>query len=545
MRLKRLLAVAGGLALLAFAGERTNAQNEAPFSIRYPPDGATVREKVPIKIPAASIPPGGYISIFIDGNFRAAISPTSTEEQRRKAGAMFEYVWDTKQPLLVPGTNREEPPGDGEHEIVARLYTPSATEQSGSALAATSSVRVTVANKAKADPGPIRLRYRFIDGDNRTYMRTGETKIVGGLGQGMQGVGDQEIVAQKSELLLAVEDKYADGSAIVRNKIKKLTVRQGGQQFEFPSYQLPVSLYQQLTPEGRVVYQDSPTSFFQFAQLGVPVNTTIDLPILPRGSVKIGDKWRTPNVVLDIPGTAPDQMPRETVESTFEGIEWQGGYPTAKIRQTFQGKPKTKTITFGNILIQDPTIEFEREIYFAYGAGTLVKINRNLEVSGQTTTGVTGYGGPAGMMGPMGPGMMPPDLDMMMSGTVPGMGPMGPMGPAMVPSARTRTTTPRTRRGGTRRGEEDLADIMSMGAMPPGMMPSARTRTGRRTTLPGTFGLPGVAGRTAVPGAYGTVGRLPTTGATRGPIQGREQTRLITLKSTTVTELVNPKTAAR
>jgi hypothetical protein len=543
MRLNRLLAIIGGLLLLAYAGERTKAQNEAPFSIRYPPDGATVREKVPIKIPAASIPFGGYVSIYIDGNFRAALSPTLTEAQRRKPGAMFEYVWDTKQPYLVPGTNREEPPGDGEHEITARLYTPSAAEQSGSALAATSSVRVTVANKAKADPGPLRLRYRFVDGDNRTYIRTGETKIVGGLGQGSQGVGDQEVVAQKSELLLAVEDKYPDGSAIVRNKIKKLTVRQGGQQFEFPSYQLPVSLYQQLTPDGRVVYQDSPTSFFQFAQLGIPVNTTIDLPVLPKGSVKIGDKWRTHNVVLDIPGTPPDQMPRETVESTFEGIEWQGGYPTAKIRQTFQGKPKTKTITFGNILIQDPTIKFEREIYLAYGAGILVKINRNLEISGQTSAGITGYGGPAGMMGPMGPGMLPPDLDMMAPGMVPGMA------PGMVPGGtRARTLAPRTGRGGaSRRDQDEIAEMLSMGPMGPGMMPGARTRTGRRTALPGTFGLPGVAGRTAVPGAMtpGMVGRMPTTGATRGPIQGREQTRLITLKSTTVTELTNPKTAAR
>src|SRR5436189_1730748 len=107
----------------------------------------------------------------------------------------------------------------------------------------------------------------------------------------MQGTGDQELVAQKSKLLVAVEDKYANGSAIVRNKLTQLIIRQGGQETLYPSEQLPKSLYQELDQVGTVRYENASPSFAQFAQLGVPVETTINLPELPTQEVRVGDKW--------------------------------------------------------------------------------------------------------------------------------------------------------------------------------------------------------------------------------------------------------------
>jgi len=53
---------AASLAALLAVGQQSGAQNQAPFTIRQPPDGATVREKVAIKIPLASIPEGGYVA---------------------------------------------------------------------------------------------------------------------------------------------------------------------------------------------------------------------------------------------------------------------------------------------------------------------------------------------------------------------------------------------------------------------------------------------------------------------------------------------------
>src|SRR5579859_1655021 len=71
----------------------------APFTIRRPPDGATVREKVVFEIPSASIPTGSSVAIYLDGNFYVAVPGDSAN------GKPFRWIWDTK------GTNVS----DGEH----------------------------------------------------------------------------------------------------------------------------------------------------------------------------------------------------------------------------------------------------------------------------------------------------------------------------------------------------------------------------------------------------------------------------------------------
>src|SRR5438105_13805565 len=100
MHLRKLLTAITIFGISAVA-VRTSAQNEAPFTIRYPPDGATVRENVRIEVPLASIPENSYVAYSIDGLFRVALSPTA--EQRAKSaskpGARFVYVWDTKEPM--------------------------------------------------------------------------------------------------------------------------------------------------------------------------------------------------------------------------------------------------------------------------------------------------------------------------------------------------------------------------------------------------------------------------------------------------------------
>src|SRR5262249_49997316 len=256
-------------------------------------------------IPLASIPEGGYVAYSIDGQFRIALTPTPEQREKMKPGDPFVFTWDTKAPVKVRGGVTEVTPKDGDHTISATLYSPTSVK-GGSTAKQTSSVNVKVANKATTDPGAILLRYRFTEGSNRVYRRNGESVIVTGLSQGMQSTGDQELVAQKSKLLVAVEDKYASGAAIVRNKLTELIIRQGGVETLYPSEQLPKSLYQELNPLGIVNYQNSNPSYDQFAQLGVPVESTINLPELPKHEVRVGDKWVTDEVSLDIPGTAPD-----------------------------------------------------------------------------------------------------------------------------------------------------------------------------------------------------------------------------------------------
>jgi hypothetical protein len=178
-----------------------------------------------------------------------------------------------------------------------------------------------------------------------------------------------------------------------------------------------------------------------FWQMGVPVSATLDLPILPTREVRAGDSWDTPDVVLDIPGTSPDKQPKVTVKSTLAGFEWEGNHQTAKIVQTYDGTPKEKSIVFGNIQVDKPRIKYSRNVYIAYRSGTLVRIDRTLEVSGTTAGavassvgGAAGMGAPGapmagGMSAPGGAGAPPMMGSGMMTGPM-GGGPMG--GPPMM-----------------------------------------------------------------------------------------------------------------
>src|SRR5438132_1229385 len=155
MHLRKLLTAITIFGISAVA-VRTSAQNEAPFTIRYPPDGATVRERVRVDVPLASIPEGAYVSYSIDGQFIVALAPSAEQREKAKPGARFSYVWDTKAPMKVRGSMTEQPPKDGEHEVSATLYVPLAGGGPGASTPKqTSSVKVNVRNKVTADPGPI------------------------------------------------------------------------------------------------------------------------------------------------------------------------------------------------------------------------------------------------------------------------------------------------------------------------------------------------------------------------------------------------------
>lgn len=561
MQVRKLVVAAGFAALLAAPALLATAQNAAPFTIRQPPDGATVREKVKVEIPLASIPEEGYVAYSIDGQFRVALSPTDEERQKlndaaekSKKPAMFSFVWDTKQPVKV--RNTDQAPADGEHEISATLFAPSGTA-GGSKVQQTSSVRVQLANKVVTDPGAIHLKYRFPDATNRTYERNGDTVVVTGLTQGMQGASDQELVAQRSKLLVAVEDVYGDGSAIVRNKLQELVVRQNGQETTYPSDQLPKSLYQQLNQYGDVMYQNDTASFDQFAQMGIPVDATIDLPKLPREAVKVGDTWQAGEERLDIPGTAPDKQPVVSLSSTLEGVEWEGGYPTAKIHQSFdstRGGLKAKSIIFGTYEITNPTIKYDRDIYLAYRSGTLVKVIRKLEVTGKTAQAVSGaapgmgYGGammgtgiPGGPMGgPMGPMSGGGKMGNMSMGAG-GMGspygrgggygpPAGSGGYGGYPGSGGSYGAPAggRQRGGGRRGGPMGSSGMPYGAG--GGMPYGSGSTGYGSGI-GPGGGPG-SPYGGMSGGYGA----PMGGYGGGAGQAQASSQ-ITLRSTTTTEL--------
>ncbi|NLI00796.1 MAG: hypothetical protein GX446_15045 [Chthonomonadales bacterium] len=536
----RMALMVGAASLLVIAGH-ASAQSPSPFTIRFPPDGAIVREKVPIRVPLASIPEGAYVAFSIDGQFRVALAPTDEQREKAKPGDMFEYLWDTKAVVKIQGTNREEAPQDGQHKITATLFVPKSGSAGGSDVAETSEITVTLENRITLDPGPISLRYRYEDGSNRTYSRTGTTAIVGGVTQGLAAVGDVELIGQSSNLLLAVEDVYENGRAIVRNRLTRLAIKQGGQETVYPSDYLPKSIYQEVDPQGVVHYppQDRQTSDM-FWQMGVPVSATLDLPILPTREVKVGDTWETPNVVLDIPGTAPEKQPRVTVTSKLVGFEWEGNHQTAKITQTYKGTPKEKSIVFGNIVVDKPTIDFKRDVYVAYRSGALIKIDRKLEVTGTTSGTVAGsVGGAPGMSAPGAPmagGMSMPGggAPPLMSGGMmspPGLGSGGMTGPPMLGAG-----------GMPMMGPGGLAG-------PPGASDGREGPRGGRGARTPQIGRGGSSMGLTGPPMMGSGMTGPMGGGMRGPMggysmgagmmnPGQAQTnQKITLRSTTITEL--------
>ena len=96
----RLAACAVALGSTAPLSLRAHAQG-APFTIRRPPDGSTVREAVRVQIPRSSIGEKSFVVMYIDGKFDVALDPqrapdagvlnsdgTTTTRHRRTAASL-------------------------------------------------------------------------------------------------------------------------------------------------------------------------------------------------------------------------------------------------------------------------------------------------------------------------------------------------------------------------------------------------------------------------------------------------------------------------
>jgi hypothetical protein len=548
MTIRKAVPLAVSAFLLGTLGSLGSAYaqgSQAPFTIRRPPDGATVKEKVRIEIPRASIRPGSFVAFYIDNKFDIALAPPDTNSTKP-----FTYVWDTKSAGPDGGMV-----SDGEHAIRAILYEPVANSSAMDAKAE-SEVKVNVANIIKADPGPIYLRYKYREGANLTYGRDSKALIVSAL-SGLQATDDIDLSKASSKHLIGIEDVNPEVS-LVRNKLTKLTIEQNGQEMNVDPQQLSTSMYQELDPLGQVHYETGGSSgLAEFTALGLPVNNTLELPLLPYSKVSVGDTWRTAGQRIDIPGLPPVMQPRVTLDNKFVDLEWEGGRPTAKIRQTYEG-PIGKTIQFGPIEVTSPTVKYDRVIYLAYKSGTLVKTVRTLTITGRTTDPLTEYqgrgagvnmaggypgmaggrfgggrfgGGFPGMMGGAPPGVMggPPGMmggpPGMMGGPPAGMMPGGPGGyPGMAGG----------RFGGGRFGGGRFGGGYPgmQGGGYPGMA-GGRFGGGRfRGGSPGMMGgPPGMAG---YPGA---AGGNRFGGGARGPVTQTETDHPVTLQAITVTGL--------
>src|SRR5579871_419103 len=475
---KALLLAACALGLSAL-GSLTGARaqgTQAPFTIRRPPDGSIVREQVRVEIPPRQHPARRLLGFYIDGQFQQAVQPPeSTREQ-----PFFNWTWDTKDLGIA----------DGEHTLRAVLYTSagggfntaSATQRGAS------EVRVRVENKIHNGPGLLRLRYRFQDGSALTYGLYAREYIVGGVSETGTTTSDQDLSKDSGKLEMDIYDvSPSPPSTLVRDKLTGLTYVAGGEETVFDPGQLPNSLYRELDPLGRVLYQ---TGGSQASDLGgIQITDSLELPLLPSGPVTVGQEWLTTHQTLDLPNILKETQPRVTLTNRLVDLEWENGYPTAKIQQTYTGKP-IKEITLGGIQITDPQITFKRDIYLAYKSGTLVKTVRELTYKGQTTASI-------GEQAPT-----------QMAGGPPAGSPYGPGGPAGMGMAGGKF-------GNLRPGMMGGAGGGMMGGGPPTGMPGMPGMAGG---MRGKFGMMGGNMRPGMMGGQGgMMGGGPPTGMPGAP----------------------------
>ena len=374
--------VLGGAANMSAA----HAQGQSPFTIRKPLDGSSVREKVHIEIPRASIGSGGFVAIYVDGKFALALSPQEAED-----GKPFTYVWDTKSEKI----------SDGEHSLRAVLFEPSGS--TGAAEKGSSEVKVNVANIIHDGPSSLLLRYKYAEGMNRDYSRTGKSFIVGGVSETGTTTSNQNLADVRSKIHYDIQDVSFDREkgmdvALVRNKLTELSILQNGAETILDPGQLSNSVYQELTSTGKAFFEiGTAAGLAEFMSLGLPVNNTLELPELPLAKEQVGDTWATEDQRIDIPGMPQALQPRVRLDNKLVDLEWQDGYPTARIHQSYKNTPPgVKTVLFGPVEITNPVISFDRDIYVAYNSGVLVKTIRSLTVSGRTTYTT---GGPSQSMG--------------------------------------------------------------------------------------------------------------------------------------------------
>lgn len=319
--------------------------------IARPFDGATVRETVNVLIPVSSIPVDGFISAYIDDRFCGGASSKSEDGQH------YVYRWDTKVPLRGMDDSDIQQPRDGKHTIAVRAH-----DSMGMEIGKEKQIIVYVKNNASADmpAGGIKLRYDHRVGatNNYRFKYTMDLKEVGGAKSFTAATGEA-IEGAEGTIRRSIEDIMPDDSALVRQKLTStLMAYQRGQAVP-ASWVMPKSAYNVEDSTGHITYMMSSSS------TGSPI--AIDLPNLPTQKVRIGDTWSQADKVFRdvISGNGATLV----ATSTLEGLEWEGGYPCAKIKTTFSGRAR---IPFSQIITQPVSISGEMTIYFAYQLGKVV-----------------------------------------------------------------------------------------------------------------------------------------------------------------------------
>jgi hypothetical protein len=110
------------------------------------------------------------------------------------------------------------------------------------------------------------------------------------------------------------------------------------------------------------------------------------LPNLGGGNRRTGAKWRTPTPI-QLEWATLDTPPMVYADNELEGLEWQDGVQTARIRQTFNGQVKMP-IFGGAGVMNDAKVSMDRTIWFGYKTGKIIRMVTKVTVEGDAPQSV-------------------------------------------------------------------------------------------------------------------------------------------------------------
>ena len=389
---------------------------EKPLEITTPKQGSTVREKVKIVIPRASIPPEGFVAIRIDGEFRVALAPPSVEELEEKKlplDSPLTYIWDTQAPIAAGDSTRtaeEQYANEGAHVIEVISY------NSLGSMAEKVATQITLKNKPDVPANkPVWLRYSGAPGRQYTMEHVVDLTAEAGerapadisqsAAQG--GAGGNKITHQETtRYLVSLEDIVAaNGTGFWRERRES-----------------PLTIV--VNNLKQIVRFDSSSRYFAMDRTGrarltkvmeregrTPVINPITLPGRPQ---RMNEPFTT-DLRVHLGAYIPAFLEIERVQAQMEGVEWQQGEQCVKIVLTYlSGKAKVD-INSSNIRGADLSItQGTSTVWFSEGTGRVIKAKHDItgnlvvdtaQAGGGMGGGMGGFPGMGGPGGEMGPGM--------------------------------------------------------------------------------------------------------------------------------------------
>jgi hypothetical protein len=398
------------------------AAAEKPLAIVEPKDGAEVKEKVRIAVPRTSIPPEGFVAVYIDGRFKLALAPPSPEEldEMKKASEKTKkpmdpnvaYVWDTKEALAEDRSLAKDDRivKDGPHLIEVRSYKADGEEAERSRL------QVNVKNSIEsATNAPIRLWYnagpvgqQYLLEHTVDLQATAGQAGFGGGAAGQQAVGGDKITHHEStKYLVSMEDLMpATGVGFWRERRETpivITVNGLKQIVRLDT----TSRYYSMTKRGDVV-----RSKVMERESRVPILNPIDLPGRPQRA----NEPFTTNLRINLGAYIPGSLNIDRVEATIQGKEWQHGEECAKILLSYlagNAKLNIKSVNISNANFEveqgTTTVWFSERTNRVIRAETELSGNLVVDISQVGAGGGSGGypGGGGGDFGVEGAGPLP------------------------------------------------------------------------------------------------------------------------------------------